>query len=133
MPTLKRLALNVERDSVCAADDIYSPHAKRFVFESNATVAEAISTIIQTGYLANIAGGKATWIVESAGKPLAVVAQQWESPKFLIDPATLATECMKLEGPSSLFFRYWCQIEPAVVFECLTLGLPLPDMYGRGE
>jgi len=131
MPTSKRFALNVERDSVCAGDDIDAPHAKRFAFGGKATLAEAVSAIIGTGYLATIAGGEATWIVEAAGEPLAVVAQQWASPKFLIDPATPVNDCVAPDVPRALFFRYWCQVEPAVVFECLRMGQPLPDRYGR--
>ena len=131
MRTSKRLALNVERDSVCAGDDIDAPHAKRFTCRSSDTLAEALSAIVEAGYLANISGGKATWIVEAAGKPVAVVAQQWKSPRFLIDPTTLVAECITLDAPRPLFFRYWCQADPAVVFECLRLDRPLPDMYGR--
>jgi hypothetical protein len=133
MQTSNPFALNVARDSVCAGDDIDAPHAKQFAFQAKDTLAEALSAIVETRYLANIAGGEATWIVEAAGKPVAVVAQQWKSPKFLIDPTTRVTECITPEAPRELFFRYWCQIDPAVVFECLRLGRPLPDKYGRGQ
>lgn len=133
MRTSKRFALNVERDSVCAGDDIDAPHAKRFAFQPKDTLAEALSVIVEDGYLANIAGGKATWIVEAGEKSLAVVAQQWKSPKFLIDPTTLVTECITLGAPRALFFRYWCQVDPVVVYDCLRLGRPLPDMYGPDE
>ena len=127
------MPLNVERDSVCAGDDIDAPHAKRFAFRGKDTLAETLSAIVGAGYLANIAGGKATWIVEAAGKPVAVVAQQWDSPEFLIDPATLVADCITPDSPRAIFFRYWCQVDPGVVFKCLRLGRPLPDMYGREE
>jgi hypothetical protein len=133
MGTPKGLALNVERDSVCAGDDVDAPHAKQFAFRGGDTLADALSAIVGDGYLANISGGKATWIVEAAGKPVAVVAQQWESAEFLIDSATLLTDCITPEAPKAIFFRYWCQVDPAVVFECLRLGRPLPDKYGRDK
>jgi hypothetical protein len=92
-------------------------------------LAEAISEIVVAGYLARIAGGKATWIVET-GKPVAVVAQQWKSPKFLIDPATPVTDYLLAGGTQrTFFFRYWCQVSPPIVFDCLRLGRPLPDKY----
>jgi hypothetical protein len=131
MRSSEHFSLYVERDSVCAGDEVDAPHAKRFPFQPKDTLAEVLSAIVETRYLANIASGKATWIVEATGKPVAVVAQQWKSPKFLIDPTTLVTDCIIPEAPRGLFFRYWCQIDPAVVFECLRLGRPLPDMYGR--
>ncbi|MDB5338862.1 MAG: hypothetical protein JWN70_4481 [Planctomycetaceae bacterium] len=133
MRTSKRLAVNVERDSVGAGDDIFAPHAKRFAFQARDTLADVLSAILVAGYLAKIAGGKATWIVEAAGKPVAVVAQQWGAPKFLIDQTSLVTDCVTPEAPRALFFRYWCQLDPAVVFQCLRLGQPLPDRYGRDE
>ena len=130
MGKTSRLELNVERDSVCAGDDIDAPHTKSFAFQANTTIAEALSEIIGTGYLVKIAGGKATWIVET-DKPFAVVAQHWQSPKFLIDPGTPLTACVRPGLPNALFFRYWCQVAPEVVFDCLRMGRPLPDMYGR--
>lgn len=123
METSKRFRLTVERDSVCAG----------FTFEHTATLADALSAILAPlGYLANIAGGEATWIVESAGKPLAVVAQQWQSPQFLIEPSTPLAECVPPGTEPALVFRYGCQADPAVVFECLKSGRPLPDKYGGG-
>jgi hypothetical protein len=127
-----RVLLNVERDSVCAGDDVDAPHCKRFAFDANVSVVDALSVIIKAGYLARIAGGKATWIVE-ADKPMAVVAEQWSSPAFLIDPATRLVDCVHPNASKPLFFRYWCQVDPAVVFDCLKANKPLPDMYGRDE
>ena len=126
----RRLAIKVDRDSVCAWDDIHAPHAKRYSFQAKDTLSDALSAILVAGYLLNIAGGKATWIVEATGKPVAVVAQQWGAPKFLIDPTSLVTDCITPKAPRALFFRYWCQVDPAVVFECVKLGQPLPDRCG---
>lgn len=39
MRTTKRLAVNVERDSVRAGDDIDAPHAKRVAFQAKGTLA----------------------------------------------------------------------------------------------
>jgi len=122
--------LNVERDSVCAADDADAPHARGFAFKGNESLAEALSAIIDTGYLPTIAYGKATSIVE-ADKPLAVVAQQWSLPEFLVDPATQLTDCLSGVDLEHLYFRYWCQADPRVVFDRLKAGQPLPDIFGR--
>jgi hypothetical protein len=129
----KLLALNVERDSVSAGDDIDAPHAKNFAYQINDTLAEAVTAIVESGYLSKIAGGKATWIVEASDKPVAVVAQQWELPAFLIEPSTLLCDYIIPKVAKQLFFRYWCQIEPNIVFECLRARRPLPDRYGRDE
>ena len=124
------MLLKVERDSVCASDDADAPHAKGFTFEANESLAEALSAILKAGNLPTIAAGQATWIVE-ADKPLSVVAQQWSSPEFLISPATRLTDCLSGGTSRHLFFHYWCQSEPRVVLDCLKVGHPLPDRYGR--
>lgn len=132
MQVSNRFILNVQRDSVCAGDDVDAPHATRFELALADSIDEAVSLVVQSGYLACIAGGKATWIVEAAGKPLAVVAQQWASPKFLGDSTARLSDCLS-PNDTTLFFRYWCQVDASNVFNCLKLGKPLPDRYGRDE
>ena len=121
--------LKVERDSVCAGDDIAAPHEKRFSVAATDTLHDLIMAVISSGYLARITGGQATWIVESADVPLAVVAQQWTSPMFLVDRDTLAVDTIRLQARCPLFFRYWCQVDPQSVFECLKSGRPLPERF----
>jgi hypothetical protein len=131
MRTSNHITLNVQRDSVCAGDDAFAPHAKRFKLQANETLSEALSAILADGYLGNIANGEATWIVEAEGEPVAVLAQHLTEPKFLIHTMSRVADCVKPKAPIGLFFRYWGQIDPAVVFECLKSGGPLPDEYSR--
>jgi hypothetical protein len=124
------LKVTVERDSVCAGDDVDAPHSESIWTRQDCTLAHVLECIRDMGYLARISGGRATWIVES-NRPLAVMAQQWNSPRFLVAPETRLVDCADLSGRRSLFFRYWCQVDPGVVFDCLAIGQPLPDKYGR--
>lgn len=87
-----------------------------------------------TGYLAAIAGGRATWILETGAqtaRPLAVLAQQWWHPRFLVEPDAAAATYIQRDAAPHLYLRYWCQVDPARVFGCLQRGEPLPDRYGR--
>lgn len=124
------LNLIIERDSVCAGDDCDAPHRVSIQVPSESTLAQVLDVIQSRGYLAQITGGRATWIVE-ADRPLAVMAQQWKTPKFLIASETRIAACQTNDGSRSLFFRYWCQVDPDRVFDCLESGRPLPDQYGR--
>ncbi len=128
--TEEPLALSIERDSVCAGDDCDAPHHVSIQVHRKSTLAQVLEIIRNTGYLARITGGCATWIVES-DRPLAVVAEQWTTPRFLIVPDTLIATCQTNEGSHRLFFRYWCQVDPDRVFDALQAGRPLPDQYGR--
>jgi hypothetical protein len=130
MKAVKHLVLTVERDGVCAGDDIESPHTRRFKVRPDATLAEALSEILGKQYLALIIGGKATWVVES-DKPLAVVAQQWKSPRFLVDPDTPVADCVPPGGPKPLYFRYWVQADPVKVLRKLRAGQPAPEKSAK--
>lgn len=128
--TEESLGLSIERDSVCAGDDWNAPHHASIKVHRTSTLAQVLETIRSTGYLAHITGGCATWIVES-DRPLAVVAEQWTTPRFLIAPDTHIATCQSNDGSNRLFFRYWCQVDPDRVFDALQAGRPLPDQYGR--
>jgi len=124
------LSLSIERDSVCAGDDCDAPHQVSIQVHRESSLAQVLETIQSMTYLARISGGCATWIVE-ADRPLAVMAQQWTTPRFLIAPDTRIATCRTNDGFCRLFFRYWCQVDPDRVFDALQAGRPLPDQYGR--
>ena len=129
-PTAADDALTIWRDSVAAGDDADAPHEWRLAADADATVDQVVRTIQSARYLASVAGGEATWIVEGT-RPLAVVAQQWTAPRFLVDPATPIHAVVRAAGSPHLEVRYWNQVAPERVVEALQEGTPLPDRYGR--
>lgn len=129
-PTAADDSLTIWRDSVAAGDDADAPHEWRIAADPDATVDRVVRTILSARYLATIAGGEATWIVEGT-RPLAVVAQQWTEPSFLVDPLTPIHAVVRASGVPHLEVRYWTQVAPERVVEALRDGTPLPDRYGR--
>ena len=125
--------LLVWRDSVCMADDIDAPHELTLSVGSD----ESLRGVVRrfgTNYLASIAGGRATWILETGerkGRPLAVLAQQWWRAQFLVEPDAAVSAYIQQDVRPHLYLRYWCQVDPEKVFGCLQRGEPLPDRYGR--
>ena len=116
------------RDSVAAGDDFNPPHAKKIKAESNESIEEVLEKILGTHYLPSIIGGKATWIVE--GKfPLAVIAQQWSKPYYLVEASTPIEGLVEFND-HQLKFVYWCQVEPNEVIASIKQGKPLPNRYG---
>ncbi|MFG3341293.1 hypothetical protein [Glycomyces sp. NPDC048151] len=105
----------VDRSSVAMGDDV-SPHAMTVELSESSTVAEAVAYLRQRKYLASIAGGKATWVLEVNGRPSAVIAQQWAEPKFAMDPST---ELGSLGPEVSLMFRYRAQIDPDDLYDTI--------------
>lgn len=124
------LSINIERDSVCAGDDCDAPHRISIRVHRESTLAQVLDVIQGMRYLAQISGGRATWIVESF-RPLAVVAEQWKFPRFLVSAETRIADCLTRDDSKPLFFRYWCQVDPDLVFDCLQSGRPLPNQFER--
>lgn len=128
--TTATLFLTADRDSVCAGDDC-ELHERPFTAPLSAFVPELIKLASSACKLAGIAGGKATWIVEAGGrggKPIAVVAQQWQQPRSLV-PETTTVESIFANQKTKLFFKYWGQANPDGVFNAHASKSPLPDRY----
>jgi len=114
MPKSK-FSVIIERMSVCAGDDVDAPHQKLLYFNPSVSVSDCLKTISELSYLPQISGGKATWVA-SANIPLAVIAQEWLEPRYLVDPLS------PLEGllgkiQKKIRFFYLAQESPDVVFD----------------
>lgn len=115
------------------ADDCDAPH-ELVVPADGESLRGVIRQLYRASYLAAIAGGRATWILETGerkGRPLAVLAQQWAHPRFLVEPGVAVTAYVQSDTVPHLYLRYWCQADPEEVFDCLQRGEPLPDRYAR--
>ncbi|MDE2421724.1 MAG: hypothetical protein KGO49_11170 [Gammaproteobacteria bacterium] len=124
-----QLTITTDRDSVCAGDDCRS-HNAEFSIKSSCTIIELLKAAWQTSPLASISGGKATWLIDISSNIgewmcIGVMAEQWTHPRLTIPEETTVEELFK-DQKLSLYFRYWCQIDPEIVYESVRLGQPLP-------
>ncbi|GAB3579808.1 hypothetical protein GCM10027345_20360 [Hymenobacter daeguensis] len=69
------------RESVAMRDDADAPHQRGMTVADTTSLPAIIKVIRRSGYLASIAGGRATWTVVSRIL-LAAVAQPWAAPKL---------------------------------------------------
>ncbi|MEO8805295.1 MAG: hypothetical protein ABI433_04385 [Burkholderiaceae bacterium] len=100
-----------ERDGVHASDDAPS---RQITVPPSATIRTLLELAMGDAYLPGISGGKATWVVESSGAafaPIAVCAQQWAEPAFVVPGNTRAATHFGGTAPS-LKFRYRRQDDP---------------------
>ena len=115
------------------ADDCDAPHELALGVADNESLREVVR-MFRTSYPASIAGGRATWILEAGGRgdrALAVLAQQWWRPRFLVEPDAAVSTYIQPDARPHLHLKYWCQADPKKVFDCLQRGEPLPDRYSR--
>ena len=124
------LSIRIDRDSVHAGDDLET-HAQTIAAGPGLSLGALIQQIRSGGYLPGIAGGEATWIVESSAdrsRPIAVLAQQWPQVELLV-PAGLSLREHFGESAPSLHFTYWCQASPHRVLEAIRDGKSLPARF----
>lgn len=114
------------RDSVAMGDDVWAPHRRTIRLTVPVTVARLLRST-RRGYLANIAGGDATWVVrvraaedDTTGAPVAVVAQQWRRPRYLLRPGTALEP-----GQRFVHYHYLQQQDPELVYAALAASLDM--------
>jgi hypothetical protein len=122
------LSLTVWRDSACAGNDCSALHELSISVPRDISLCQLSERF--GGYLPSVEGGEATWILEGR-RPFAVFAQQWSEARFLVAPESPFVSLVNLDSTPHLQFRYWCQVDPEQVFDCLRQGRQLPDRYGR--
>ncbi|WP_050514565.1 hypothetical protein [Streptomyces rimosus] len=105
------------RDSVAMGDDADAPHEDTRELPAEVPVREAVASVVRSGYLAPIAGGRASWVLTGAGASIAVVAQQWEEPRFLISEGSSLASLATGDGVVEWHFRYLAQQDPVAVHE----------------
>ena len=124
------IELKVDRDSVCAGDDCQS-HMAALSVPAETALTEVLNLAQKACSLASIAGGNATWLIDTQGYGkgcVGVVAQQWAEPKLTIEKNITAGQIWN-SSKGTLFFRYWCQSNPNAVFEAIKSGGELPPRY----
>jgi hypothetical protein len=102
---MSTINLAVSRSSVCAGDDVDAPHSRSVALSDMMPIKFVIQDILDSGYLAKISGGRATWIVE-LGLPVAVATQQWAKPRYLTNPDFPISEFISDSELKGLHFKY---------------------------
>lgn len=115
---MSKIVIKVQRDSVCAGDDINAPHEKIFKVEENWKVVDLLNYILSENYLVKIQGQDATWSV-AGPHPIAVISKQWDKPRMIISSdATFEGDFFNL--PIRYFkFSYHLTLDPNVVYKVL--------------
>jgi hypothetical protein len=110
------MKINIERDSVCAGDDVDAPHAKSLELPSPGSLGQLVAAVRLVNYLPSIQGGQATWILRLGGQAVAVLAQQWVEPKYLVD-SSIPVDSLIKPDLSEIFIEYCEQEDPQLVYD----------------
>ncbi|MDG4861953.1 hypothetical protein P8605_27810 [Streptomyces sp. T-3] len=105
------MRLVLTRDSVAMGDDANAPHEQVIDCDEGLTLAAFLSDVRTHRYLASIAAGRATWVLYEGAETLAVIAQEWDGPRFLADAGRTFRGAMV-----RLHFRYEAQRDPDEVY-----------------
>lgn len=87
--------------------------AERLVLavQEDATVSDVLLAMLQADYLPGIGGGRATWLVMGL-KPVAVIAQQWTAPRWLISPDLPVEVARDPSGQYDFWVHYGGDTDP---------------------
>jgi len=116
LTALAPMQVQLTRDSVAMSDDCDAPHQLLLPFPDDASLADIVGHVFCSCYLAQIAGGQATWTAVTH-RPVAVLAQQWPAPKMM--PSSAAQTLELTNGILHLHFRYYAQQDPDLVYQQL--------------
>ncbi len=112
------MRVQINRDSVCAGDDI-EDHDELRRYEPQMKFGYVIQSILNSSFLPIFEGSAAAWIVVVDDKPLGIACGKWPKPKFTINPdAELRTVCAA--QPSTIHFQYNCTEDPDSLFSALS-------------
>jgi hypothetical protein len=111
---MPNLLIQITRDSVCAGDDCDAPHGRQMEVSELMPLKFVIQDILESGYLAKISGGRATWLIE-IGEPVGVVTQQWKDTHFFVNAGGPIGTFLK--GKSEIHFKHEAQNAPEEVVE----------------
>ena len=112
---LAAMRLRVTRDSVAAtSDDMFAPHEKTFTIPDCGDPFEYVEPLVSRYGLPQIVRGEATWVVSSR-PPLAVVPQQWPTPRRVQDVPPALEDLDVRNGTLVIHITHLAQQDPETV------------------
>ncbi|MBL1319962.1 MAG: hypothetical protein COA63_002720 [Methylophaga sp.] len=108
------MKIHLTRDSIAMGDDVDASHFHTIELPENVTIIEIVGAIINSNYLASIAGGKASWSLVS-NNPIAIIAQQWSQAKILPQFNHSLGSLLKDAGGYKCHINYHAQLDPDIV------------------
>jgi hypothetical protein len=111
--------INVTRSFVCMADDALGANRIEFSFPLQSNILELVSKIDHLQFLPPISGGEATWLVYNSNKAIALIAQQWDSPKFFINEQESISTLYRGNTGIDIFLDYKMQLDPSRLYNAI--------------
>lgn len=105
----------VQREDLRDADDAGSIKVRRFEVSDAATVVDFLRRVRTSNLVPNLAGGRATWVVEG-DRPLAVLTQEYREPWALVGANVRLVEVAGRLPRPHVGLRYFAQRSPEDVF-----------------
>ncbi len=112
--------IKLTRESVAMGDDVDAPHFMEIEIQPAWTIIEILKSIINSGYLPGINGGKATWSV-AINRPIAVLTQEnSEFPMLICLPEYPYQGTKGFVEIQHIHFSYHAQKNPNEVYDVLS-------------
>ena len=97
----------VQRDSVCAGDDVTAPNEIRFWLSDDAKIKEIFSELTAKGYLPTIAGFNERWSAKVNGIEVCTFNKNIGKPDYVIQSESQISSLNSFDGTARVFLTYY--------------------------
>lgn len=84
--------------------------------QDDATVSDVLLAMLRADFVPSIGGGRATWLLMGF-KPVAVIAQQWTAPRWLVSPKLSVPVTRETSGQYDYWLHYGGDRDPDEMYE----------------
>lgn len=104
---MSKLEVIVQRDSVCAGDDMSAPNEERFYLNAEAKLEEVFSRLSSMGYLPSIAGVNERWEAQVNGVVVCKFGKNIENPEYLLPKTSQVCSIGTFNGSAHVWLKYF--------------------------
>ena len=104
---MSKLEVIVQRDSVCAGDDVNAPNEECFYLNADATLEGIFVRLSSAGYLPCIAGVNEHWEAEMNGVAVSRFGKDIGNPEYLLPKISEIRSIGKFNGIAYLWLKYF--------------------------
>lgn len=102
---MSNYSVNIQRDSVCAGDDIEAPHSYAFAIQENALLKDIFDHLATESYLPSVSGVNHFWEAIIGIKIVAVFKGNNKTPESSDNLLAPVSSCVN-DGQIDMYFKY---------------------------
>jgi len=116
------MTIRLTRENITGSEDTDAHHDRMLEVSDGCAISEIVDIVLLSSYIPTVPAGRATWIAYADDHVVAVVAQEWIEPKYIVPPDR------RYEHLANLDFEYAGQHSPDDVFATMAARARTRDL-----